>query len=50
MHVPATEEEVEKIFAKRLSGETVSRQEELQFKTAYMTALGKEMRIRDSSM
>ena len=47
MHVPATEEEVEKIFAKRLSGETVSRQEELQFKTAYMTALGKEYHKRN---
>lgn len=47
MHVSATEEEVEKIFAKRLSGENVSRQEELQFKTAYMTALGKEYHKRN---
>ena len=42
MYKPADEKEIEAIFAKRLQGETVSRQEELQFKTAYMTALGKE--------
>lgn len=42
MYAPASEEEVEAVFAKRLAGETVSRQEELKFKTAYMVALGKE--------
>lgn len=42
MYQPASEEVIEQIFAKRLRGEEVSRQEELQFKTAYMTALGKE--------
>lgn len=42
MYVPATEEELERIFAKRLAGEMVTREEELQFKTAYMVALGRE--------
>ncbi len=47
MYAPVSEEEVEKIFAKRLTGETVSRQEELQFKSAYMVALGKEYHKRN---
>lgn len=42
MYKPASEEEIEKIYEKRLSGKTVSYEEELQFKTAYMVALGKE--------
>ena len=42
MCVPATEDELEKIFAKRLAGEMVTREEELQFKTACMVALGRE--------
>lgn len=40
-HKPATAEEIEAIFAKRLSGETVSREEELKFKTAFMIAMGR---------
>ena len=42
MYAPASAEEIEVIFAKRLRGENVSRQDELQFKTAYMVALGRE--------
>ncbi|MGE9965559.1 glucuronate isomerase [Fusicatenibacter saccharivorans] len=42
MYAPASAEEIEAIFAKRLRGENVSRQDELQFKTAYMVALGRE--------
>ena len=42
MYVPASNEEIEEIFAKRLAGGTISREEELKFKTAYMVALGKE--------
>lgn len=38
---PAAEEEIEAIFAKRLSGEQVSREEELKFKTAFMVAMGR---------
>ena len=42
MYEPATEEEVEEIFAKRLHGECLTRHEQLQYKTAFMIALGKE--------
>lgn len=42
MYAPTSEEEIEAIFAKRLRGEVVSRADELQFKTAYMVALGRE--------
>ena len=42
MYKPATEEEIEAIFAKRLAGGTISAMEELQFKTAFMVFVGKE--------
>lgn len=42
MYQPATEEEIEKIFAKRKSGQTISKEEELQFKTAFMIFAGKQ--------
>ena len=42
MYAPATEEEVEAIFAKRLSGKAVTTEEEMRFKTACMVALGRE--------
>lgn len=42
MYVPASEEEIESIFAKRLSDIAVSREEELKFKTAFMLFVGKE--------
>ena len=42
MYAPASEEEVETIFSKRLAGQHVSREDELKFKTAFMVALGKE--------
>lgn len=42
MYAPASEEEIESIFAKRLSGTAVSREEELKFKTAFMLFVGKE--------
>ena len=42
MYAPASEEEIEKIFSKSLAGEKVSREEELQFKTAYMLHLGRQ--------
>jgi glucuronate isomerase len=41
MYEPATDAEVEAIFAKRMAGEKVSKHEERQFKTAYMIAMGK---------
>lgn len=42
MYAPASEEEVEAVFAKRLSGKAVTKEEEKIFKTAFMIALGKE--------
>ena len=36
MYAPASDDEIEAIFAKRLSGEGVTREEELKFKTAFM--------------
>lgn len=50
MYAPATEGEIEAIFAKRLSGAAVSRQEELQFKTAFMLFVGSEYQKRDWAM
>ncbi|MBQ6560360.1 MAG: glucuronate isomerase [Erysipelotrichaceae bacterium] len=41
MYEPAEEEEIERIFAKRLNGEMVDRKEELRFKTALMRHLAK---------
>ena len=41
-YLPATEKELEAIYQKRLRGETVSRAEEQQFKTAVLVNLGRE--------
>ncbi len=42
MYKPASEEEIEAIFAKRSKGEAITDLEELQFKTAFMVFVGKE--------
>jgi len=42
MYKPATAEEIETIFAKRLAGTAPTALEELQFKTAFMNFVGKE--------
>ena len=42
MYAPASDEEVETIFAKRLGGEMLTKAEELKFKTAFMLFVGKE--------
>lgn len=42
MYKPATDAEIEAIFAKRMKGEALSGLEELQFKTAFMIFVGKE--------
>ena len=47
MYVPATEMEVETVFAKRLGGEMLAEAEEAIFKTAFMIAMGKEYHKRD---
>ena len=42
MYKPASLETVEEIFAKRFNGESITHEEELVFKTAFMVTLGKE--------
>lgn len=42
MYRPASEEDIEGYFAKRLSGETLTPDEEFKFKTAFMVFVGKE--------
>lgn len=42
MYNPTSEEVIETIFAKRLSGGVITELEELQFKTAFMLFVGKE--------
>ncbi len=46
MYNPASEEELEAIFAKRMSGGSVSHEEQLKFKTAFMIFVGKEYHKR----
>lgn len=46
MYNPASEEELEAIFAKRMSGDSVSYEEQLKFKTAFMIFVGKEYHKR----
>ena len=42
MYAPASDEEIETIFTKRLKGEALTRTEELKFKTAFMLFVGAE--------
>jgi glucuronate isomerase len=42
MYAPASEEEVEAIFARRLAGETVTYADQLRFKTAFMGFVAQE--------
>ncbi|MBE5893430.1 MAG: glucuronate isomerase [Lachnospiraceae bacterium] len=50
MYQPASEAEVEAIFAKRTSGQTVTREEELKFKTAFLIFVGREYHRRNWAM
>jgi len=50
MYHPATEQEIEDIFASRLSGKAVSREEELKFKTAFMLAMGRAYHKKNWAM
>ncbi len=47
MYHPASEEEIEAVFAKRLSGGGITREEELKFKTAFLLAMAKEYHRRN---
>ena len=50
MYKPATEEEIEAIFAKKLAGGEITREDELKYKTACMVALGKEYNKKNWAM
>lgn len=50
MYKPATDKEIEDIFAKKLSGGEITRDEELKYKTAFMVFAGKEYAKRDMVM
>ncbi len=50
MYRPATDEEIEAIFAKRLAGGEITREDELKYKTACMVALGKEYNKKNWAM
>ncbi|MFI3208429.1 MAG: glucuronate isomerase, partial [Eubacteriales bacterium] len=47
MYIPSTKEEIEAIFSKKFNGNTITRQEELAFKTAFMLAVSKEYHKRN---
>ena len=47
MYQPGTEEQIEKVFTKRLSGELPSRGEELKFKTEFLLFVCREYAKRD---
>ena len=47
MYRPASEEEVEEIFAKRIAGKDISYEEDLKFQTAFMLFEGEEIARRD---
>jgi glucuronate isomerase len=47
MYAPASEEEVEAIYSKRLAGGEITKEEELKAKTAFILAVGKEYNKRD---
>ena len=50
MYAPASEEEIEAVFAKRLkasSGDVITKEEELKFKTAFMLFVGSEYHKRN---
>lgn len=42
MYHPASEQEIESIFSKRLSGKEITQEEEYKFKTAFMIFVGRE--------
>lgn len=42
MYRPASEEEIESIFTKRMAGDSLTYEEQLKFKTAFMLFVGKE--------
>ncbi len=50
MYYPASDDEIEAIFLKRLNRMILTREEELKFKTAFMLFVGREYHKRDWAM
>ena len=50
MYCPAEDAEIEKIFKKRMNGDALSKEEVLNFKTAFMLAMGREYHKRNWAM
>lgn len=50
MYTPASDEEIDAIFVKRMQGGEITRDEELKFKTAFMVFVGKEYHKLDWAM
>ena len=50
MYAPASDKEIEAIFAKRLAGNAVTKEEELKFKTAFMIFMGHQTHKLDWAM
>lgn len=49
-YMTASEKEIEAIFAKRMNGKQVSKEEKIKFQTAFMIAMGREYHKRDWAM
>ena len=47
MYAPASDEEIEKIFSKRMKGDLITREDELKYKFAFMQAMAGEYRERN---
>lgn len=47
MYAPSSDAEIESIFTSRMAGKTLTREEELKFKTAFMLFVGREYHKRD---
>ncbi|WP_424245248.1 glucuronate isomerase [Elusimicrobium posterum] len=50
MYRASTEQEIEEIFAKKLNGQAITKEEELKYKTAFMVFAGKEYHKNDLVM
>lgn len=50
MYAPATKDEIEEIFAKRMAGEVLSKEETAKYKTAFMLYMGKKCTELDWGM
>lgn len=50
MYYPASEEEIERIFSKRLRGDSITQEEEFMFKTAFMQFMAREYHSLDWAM